>query len=302
MKHYGDVNALDGVDLRGAAGHGAGPARPQRRRQDHGRPHPHHPAAPDAGRAEVAGLDVRRASPARCARASGCPASTPRSTSTSPASRTSTWSAGSTTWAAARPRRGPRELLERFDLDRRRRPAGQDLLRRHAPPARPRRRAGRRPAGAVPRRADHRPRPAQPHRHVGGHRRAGRRRHHAAAHHPVPRGGRPARRPASSSSTTAGSSPQGTADELKAQVGGERLEIVVGPAAELPRPPASCSAARPVGAGRGRRAHAGRLTAAGHAAAPAVLIEALRRLDAARDRARRRRAAPARRSTTSSSP
>ena len=46
---------------------------------------------------------------------------------------------------------------------RRRRPtAGQDLLRRHAPPARPRRRAGRRAAGAVPRRADHRARPAQP--------------------------------------------------------------------------------------------------------------------------------------------
>ena len=50
---------------------------------------------------------------------------------------------------AVRPRRG-------------RRPAGQDLLRRHAAPARPGRRAGRRPAGAVPRRADHRARPAQP--------------------------------------------------------------------------------------------------------------------------------------------
>jgi hypothetical protein len=37
-----------------------------------------------------------------------------------------------------------RELLERFDLDRRRRPAGQDLLGRDAPPARPRRRARRR--------------------------------------------------------------------------------------------------------------------------------------------------------------
>ena len=62
---------------------------------------------PDAGRAEVAGIDVLRR-PARGARAgSGCPASTPRSTSTSPASRTSTWSAGSTTWAAARPRSGP---------------------------------------------------------------------------------------------------------------------------------------------------------------------------------------------------
>ena len=50
---------------------------------------------------------------------------------------------------------------------RRRRAAGQDLLGRHAPPARPRRGAGRAPAGAVPRRADHRPRPAQPHRASG---------------------------------------------------------------------------------------------------------------------------------------
>ena len=45
--------------------------------------------------------------------------------------------------------------------------AGQDVLRRHAPPARPRGRARRPAAGAVPRRADHRARPAQPDRHVG---------------------------------------------------------------------------------------------------------------------------------------
>ena len=66
-----------------------------------------------------------------------------------------------------RSRERARELLARFDLDDAGGPAGQDLLRRHAPPARPRRRAGRRPAGAVPRRADHRARPAQPHRACG---------------------------------------------------------------------------------------------------------------------------------------
>ena len=54
------------------------------------------------------------------------------------------------------------ELLERFGLDRGRRPRRQDLLGRHAPPARPRGRARRAPAGALPRRADHRARPAQP--------------------------------------------------------------------------------------------------------------------------------------------
>ena len=58
---------------------------------------------------------------------------------------------------------------------RRRRPAGEDLLRRHAPPARPGRRAGRAAAGAVPGRADDRAGSAQPDRHVGRDRRAGRR-------------------------------------------------------------------------------------------------------------------------------
>ena len=50
-----------------------------------------------------------------------------------------------------------RDLLERFELtDAADRPA-KDLLRRHAPPARSRRRARRPPARALPRRADHRP-------------------------------------------------------------------------------------------------------------------------------------------------
>ena len=56
---------------------------------------------------------------------------------------------------------------------RRRQPAREDLLRRHAAPARPGGRAGHVAAGDLPRRADHRARPAQPARHVGGHRRNG---------------------------------------------------------------------------------------------------------------------------------
>ena len=76
-----------------------------------------------------------------------------------------------------------------------RRPRRQDLLRRHAPPARPRRRARRPPAGALPRRADDRARPAQPPRAVGHDRGPRRPRHDRAADHAVPRGGRPARRP-----------------------------------------------------------------------------------------------------------
>ena len=51
------------------------------------------------------------------------------------------------------------------------------------------------PAGAVPRRADDRARPARPQRGLGRDPGPGDRRHHGAAHHAVPRGGRPALRP-----------------------------------------------------------------------------------------------------------
>ena len=63
--------------------------------------------------------------------------------------------------------------------------------------------ARRRPAGPVPRRADHRARPAQPPAAVGDDRGARRRGHDRAADHAVPRRGRPARGPRSPSSTTA---------------------------------------------------------------------------------------------------
>ena len=75
------------------------------------------------------------------------------------------------------------------------RPGREDLLRRHAPPARPGRGADRPPAGDVPGRADHRARPAQPASACGrssatwcatG--------YDAAADHAVPGGGRRAGR------------------------------------------------------------------------------------------------------------
>ena len=59
------------------------------------------------------------------------------------------------------------ELLERFDLvDAADKPVA-DLLRRHAPPPRPGDDADRRAAADLPRRADDRPRPAQPPHDVG---------------------------------------------------------------------------------------------------------------------------------------
>ena len=64
-------------------------------------------------------------------------------------------------------RRRAAELLERFDLaDAGGRRVG-DVLRRHAPPPRPRRQSRRAPGRALPRRADDRPRPAQPAGDVG---------------------------------------------------------------------------------------------------------------------------------------
>ena len=93
-------------------------------------------------------------------------------------------------------RQGGRRRPARAVLaDRGGRPHGQDLLRWHAPAARPRGQPHRHPARAVPRRAHDRARPPQPRRAVGGPARAGQGRHHAAADDPVPRGGRPARRP-----------------------------------------------------------------------------------------------------------
>ncbi len=98
-----------------------------------------------------------------------------------------------------RPRRGLHQAGQRRAARavlavRRRRPHRQDLLRRHAPAARPRGQPDRHAAGAVPRRADHRPRPALAGGAVGGAARAGRRRHDPAADDAIPRGGRPAGR------------------------------------------------------------------------------------------------------------
>ena len=73
---------------------------------------------------------------------------------------------------------------------RRRRPGGQGLLGRDASSPRHRHEPHLTTVGAVPRRAHHRPRSPQPHRHVGAHRGARGRRHHVVAHHPVPRRGR----------------------------------------------------------------------------------------------------------------
>ena len=128
---------------------------------------------PDAGRAFIDGIDVVAEPDAAPRRASGSPASTPRSTSASPAhenlehvGRLFHLPIGTRRASAAG------ELLERFDLVDAADRVVKRLLRRHAPPARHRDEPDRPAVGAVPRRADDRPRPAQPARDVGPHRRA----------------------------------------------------------------------------------------------------------------------------------
>ena len=125
VKRYGDVTALDGLDLSVPEGtvlgllgpNGAGKTTAVRifttllepdDGDGHGRRH-RRDRRPATG----------------CASASGCRGRTPPSTSTSPASRTSTWSAGCTTWAGHRPRERARELLDAVRAGRRRRPPRQ---------------------------------------------------------------------------------------------------------------------------------------------------------------------------------
>ena len=99
-------------------------------------------------------------------------------------------------------------LIERVGLtDAADRRVGE-LLRRHAAPARPRRRARPRAPRPLPRRADHRPGPGQPQDDLGGGAGAERRRHDGLPHHAVPRGGRPARRQRRDHRRAAGSSPR----------------------------------------------------------------------------------------------
>ena len=190
---------------------------------------------PTEGRATRRRPRRRRRRGDRAHAVSASPASRPPSTACSRRAPTSRWSAASTTCRAPWPARAADELLERLEPRRRRRPAGQHVLRRHAPPPRPRRQPRRGTAGALPRRADHGPRSPQPHRAVGPARRARPRRRHAAAHDPVPRGGRPpgrrhrrarrrprrrrrARRPSSrrASAASASRSPSAAPSELAA--------------------------------------------------------------------------------------
>ena len=168
----GTVEAVRGVDLAVAAGeivgflgpNGAGKTTTlrmlttllaaDRRPGQHRRPRPAHRS--ERGPRGPSGMSRRAAAPARMP---GC------STSSS-TRRSSTGSTGSTR------RTGPTALLTQLDLTGLGGSGRQDPLRRAAPAPGHRAGPGPHPVGGLPRRADHRPRPAEPFEHVGAHRAA----------------------------------------------------------------------------------------------------------------------------------
>ena len=202
-----EVLAVAGIDLRGRRGRDLRLPRSQRRRQDDDGADADHAAAPDRRHARRRRPRRRRRSRRR-ARAIGValqeaaldPLMTGRELMRLQATLHGL-PAGRGQAASGRPARPRRP-------DRGRRPPRRHLLGRHAAAARPRLGARPRAPGAVPRRADDRPRPGQPQGDLGGGPRAQRRGHDGLPDHPVPGGGRPARRPRRASSTRAGSSPR----------------------------------------------------------------------------------------------
>ena len=204
VRHFGDVVAVDGVDLVVEEGeifgflgpNGAGKSTIVRMLTTL--------LKPTAGRARVAGYDVvaeagavRRAIGVALQDAAIDPLMTGRELVRLQAVLHGISQVGG--------RRARRRAARARRPHGRRQPAGRHLLRWHAAAARPRPLARARAVGAVPRRADHRPRPHQPHGALGGGAPAQRRGHHRVPHHAVPRGGRRARRRGSRSSTTAAS-------------------------------------------------------------------------------------------------
>ena len=235
VKQFGDTVAVDGISFSVPDRLRARRARPQRRRQDHHRPDAHHDVAADQRHRPGRRVTTSSTDPDAVRRSMGLTGQAATVdellTGRENIRLIGRFAGLSEDRGAAGRRRAARAVL----AHRRRRPGREDLLRRHAAPARPRGQPGRHPAGAVPRRADHRARPAQPHRAVGGAARAGRRRHDAAADHAVPRGGRPARRRHHRHRQGRGSSPRAPRRSSRTRPGG--------PASWSPSPPPTTSSA-----------------------------------------------------------
>ena len=193
VKRYGEVTALDGLDLSVPAGHVLGLLGPNGAGKTTAVRILTTLLPPDGGSARVAGIDVvdKPGEVRKRIGLSGQYAAVDENLTgfenLDMIGRLYRLGRGPSKDRAHRAARAVR-------AHRGRRPPGEDLLGGHAAPPRPRRGAGGQAHRAVPRRADHRSRPERPGRHVGRHPRAGEPRHHAAADHPVHGGGRSAGR------------------------------------------------------------------------------------------------------------
>ena len=129
------------------------------------------PSQPTGGSAQVAGLDVVRER-TTCGATSASSSRTRRSTTTSRRSENLRFHAE--LYGVPAPTSPPRidEVLEMVGLWTAASGLGQDLLGRDEAPPRDRARAAALARGALPRRADRRPRPADAQPHLGLHRRA----------------------------------------------------------------------------------------------------------------------------------
>ena len=160
-------SALDGLTFERRGRNRLRPARPERRRQVDHRQDPLHPLARRLRRRVRRGHRRREASGPRAPRDRLRRAEVGRPTRWTPASRTSCSPAACTACRANAAKRARGRAARPVRAPASRQAPGQDLLRRHGPQARRRDRPHAPPRGAVPRRADHRPRPRGPRRDVG---------------------------------------------------------------------------------------------------------------------------------------
>ena len=156
-KSYGDVRAVDGLDLEIRAGRVLRPARPERRRQDDDDRDPRGADAP------------RRRARSRSSAATGERTSGSCASASASRSRRRGFSDKLTVFEtldlfrSLYPRgRDPERLLADLSLEEKQRRARRQALGRPAPAPRGRLRARGRPGDPLPRRADDGPRPAEP--------------------------------------------------------------------------------------------------------------------------------------------
>ena len=188
-KSFGKVRAVKGRGPGGGGGHGLRAARAERRGEDHHDPHPHHP--PRARRGHGHGGGVRRRAGRGPAAAGDRPRGAVRGGRREPHRPREPRDGGAPVPPPAG--RGPAARGRCAGAVRARRrgpPDGEDLLGRHAAPARRRREPRRPPEGAVHGRADHRAGPEEPAGPLGADPRPPEGGHHPAALHAVPRGSR----------------------------------------------------------------------------------------------------------------